>query len=234
MVAALTTLCLATIVSERQRVAGELAQSHARIATAGADERQRVERELHDTAQNRLVALQVRLNLARERTVGTLPEVAETLGGLVGEAGAVVDELRRIGKGISPPLLAARGLTAALRAEAAHGPIPVSITASGIGLGEPRIETAVYLCCLELIQNAAKHAGPGASVTVRLQREGNELAFTVHDTGLGFDQRAVPPGTGLTGVQDRISSVGGRIEITGGPGRGTTATGVVPWPPRPS
>jgi signal transduction histidine kinase len=109
--------------------------------------------------------------LARERTVGTLPEVAETLGGLVGEAGAVVDELRRIGKGISPALLAARGLTAALRAEAAHGPIPVSITASGIGLGEPRIETAVYLCCLELIQNAAKHAGPGASVTVRLQRE---------------------------------------------------------------
>jgi signal transduction histidine kinase len=231
-VAALTTLCLAAIVSERQRVGRELAESYAHIASAGADERHRVERELHDSAQSPLVALQIRLSVAEERAAQTSPDLAATLAGLGEDAVAIGEQLRRIGHGISPPQLAERGITEALKAETARGPIPVSIMASGVGLGEPRVEIAVYLCCLELIQNAAKHAGPGASVTVRLEREANELAFTVHDTGRGFDQRAVPPGAGLTGVQDRISSVGGRIEMSGGPGRGTTATGVVPWPPR--
>jgi signal transduction histidine kinase len=231
-VAALTTLCLTAIVSERQRASRELAESHALIASAGADERRRVEHELHDSAQSRLFALQIRLGLARERAAQTSPELAPTFAGLLQDALAIGEQLRRIAHGISPPLLAARGITEALSAETGHGPIPVSITASGIGLGEPRVETAVYLCCLELIQNAAKHAGPGASVTVRLEREANELTFTVHDTGRGFDPRAVPPGAGLNGVQDRISSVGGRIEITAAPSRGTTVTGVVPWPPR--
>jgi signal transduction histidine kinase len=231
-VAALTTLCLAAIVSELRRVARELARSHARVATAGADERHRLERELHDSAQNRLIALQIRLSSAQERTAQTAPDVAATLEELIGEAGAVGDELRRIGQGISPPLLAERGLTAALRAEAALSPIPVRITAADIGLSQPEVEIAVYLCCLELIQNAAKHAGPGASITVQLTREGHELAFSVHDTGRGFDHQATAKGAGLTGIQDRIDTVGGRIEISGGPGCGTTATGVVPWAPR--
>jgi signal transduction histidine kinase len=231
-VAALTTLCLAAIVSERQRVARELAETHARIASAGADERRRLGRELHDSAQNPLVALRIRLGLAEERAAQTSPELVATLAGLGEDAVAINEQLRRIALGISPPLLAERGIIEALRAATAHGPIPVSITASGVGPGEPRVEIAVYLCCLELIQNAAKHAGPGAAVTVRLEREADELAFTVHDTGRGFDQRAVPPGTGLSGVRERISSVGGHIEITASPSRGTTATGVVPWPPR--
>jgi len=233
-VAALTTLCLAASVSERQHAARELTESHARIATAGADERHRVERELHDSAQNPLVALQIELTVAEERAAQTSPDLAATLARLREDALAITEQLRRIAHGIWPPLLATRGITEALRAETAHAPIKVSITASAVGVGDPRVEIAVYLCCLELIQNAAKHAGPGASVTVRLQREANELAFTVQDTGRGFDHQAVPPGAGLTGVQDRISSVGGRIEITGAPGRGTTATGVVPWPPRTS
>ena len=231
-VAALTTLCLAAIVSERTRVARELVRSHARVATAGADERHRLQRELHDSAQNRLIALQIRLGSVRERIAETSPDVAATLEELVGEAGAVGDELRRIGQGISPPLLTAHGLAEALRAEAALSPVPVRVTATDVGLSEPAIEIAVYLCCLELIQNAAKHAGPGASVTVDLAREGNELAFSVHDTGRGFDDRAKARGAGLTGIHDRIETVGGRIEISSGPGRGTTATGAVPWPPR--
>jgi signal transduction histidine kinase len=229
--AALTTLCLAAMVSERQRVSRELARSHARVATAGAEERHRLERELHDSAQNRLTALQVRLALAKDLTAQT-PTAAATFEGLIAEAGAVGDELRRIGQGISPPLLAAQGLTAALRAEAAHLSIPVRITADGVGLGDPDVEMAVYLCCLELIQNAAKHAGPGASMTVRLRREAETLAFSVHDTGRGFDHRTATRGAGLAGIQDRIDNVGGHIQISGGPGRGTTATGVVPWRPR--
>jgi signal transduction histidine kinase len=90
----------------------------------------------------------------------------------------------------------------------------------------------VYLCCLESIQNAAKHAGSDASVTVRLRRAGHELAFSVRDTGRGFDPRATARGAGLTGVQDRIDTVGGRVEIAAAPGAGTTVAGAVPWPPR--
>lgn len=231
-VAALTTLCLAASVSERHRVARELAEAYARIATAGAEERRRVERELHDSAQNPLAALQIRLNLAQERVAPTSPELAATLAALRQDAAAIGEQLRRIAHGISPPLLAERGITEALRTQTAHGPIAVSVTASNVGLGEPRIEIAVYLCCLELIQNAAKHAGPGTTVTVRLERKASRLAFTVHDNGRGFDQQAATPGTGLSGVRERINSVGGRIEITATPGQGTTATGVVPWPPR--
>jgi signal transduction histidine kinase len=230
--AALTTLCLAAIVSERQRGARELAESRARIAAAGAEERRRLEGELHDRAQNRLVGLQIRLSLAHDRTQQTAPEVAATLSGLTKEAEAVGEELRRIAHGISPPLLATRGLVDALRGECAHSGIAVRIAADDIGLSAPDVETALYMCCLESIQNAAKHAGRGASVAVRLRRDGDELAFSVHDTGRGFDPRVTTRGAGLTGLKDRIETIGGRVEIVAAPGRGTTVAGVVPWPPR--
>jgi signal transduction histidine kinase len=231
-VAALTTLCLVTIVTERRRAALELLQSHARIAAAGAAERRRLEHELHDSAQNRLVGMQIRLRLAQERTEQTAPEVAATLEGLLEDADAVGDELRRIAHGISPPLLATNGLVDALRAECAHSGIAVHIAAGDIGLSTPEVETAVYLSCLESIQNAAKHAGSRASVTVGLRRQGDELAFNLQDTGRSFDPTVTAPGAGLTGVRDRIDTVGGRVEITAAPGRGTTVAGVVPWPPR--
>lgn len=231
-VAALTTLCLAAIVSERRRAALELVESRARIAAAGAEERRRLEQELHDSAQNRLVGLQIRLRLAEDRTEQTAPEVAAAFSGLLQEAEAVGEQLRRIAHGISPPLLATRGLVDALRAECEHSGIAVQIAAGDIGLSAADVETAVYLCCLESIQNAAKHAGSGASVTVRLRREGNELAFLVHDTGHGFDPRVTARSAGLTGLKDRIDTVGGRVEIVAAPGRGTSVAGVVPWPPR--
>jgi signal transduction histidine kinase len=231
-VAALTTLCLAAIVTERRRAALELARSRARIAAAAAEERRRLERELHDSAQNRLVGLQVRLRLAQERTEQTAPELAATLEGLLDEAVAAGDELRRIAHGISPSLLATYGVVDALRAECAHSGISVRIDGGDIGRSTPEVETPVYLCCLESIQNAAKHAGRGASVIVMLRREANELAFNVHDTGRGFDPTVMAPGAGLTGLRDRVETIGGHVEITAAPGRGTTVAGVVPWPPR--
>jgi signal transduction histidine kinase len=230
--AALTTLCLAAIVSERRSAALELAQSRARIAAAAAEERRRLERELHDSAQNRLVGLQIRLGLAKERTQQTAPEVAATFSRLMEEAEGVGSELRRIAHGIAPPLLATRGIVDALRDECLHSGIAVQIAANDVGLSEPDVETAVYLSCLESIQNAAKHAGSDARVTVSLRRTGNELAFSVQDTGRGFEPRTTARGAGLTGVHDRIETVGGRVEITAEPGRGTTVVGVVPWPPR--
>jgi signal transduction histidine kinase len=230
--AALTTLCLAAIVSERQRVAFELAESRSRVAAAGAKERHRLERELHDSAQNRLIALQMHLGMARELSAEKSPEIAATLDRLLDDAVAVGDELRRIGQGISPPPLATLGLAAALTAEATHSAIPVRVSADDVGFSEPEVELAVYFCCLELMQNAAKHAGGGTTVTVHLGLDADELTFSVHDDGCGFDQRATAPGAGLTGIRDRIHSFGGRIEIVAEPGVGTTATGRVPWPPR--
>jgi signal transduction histidine kinase len=232
--AALTTLCLAAIVSERRRVAAELAESRSRIAAAGAEERHRLERELHDSAQNRLIALQMHVVLAQERSAPTSPELAATFDRLLADAVAVGDELRRIGQGISPPLLATLGLAAALTAEAGHSAISVHVLADDVGLSEPEIELAVYLCCLELMQNAAKHGGPGVTVTVRLGLDANELTFSVRDDGRGFDARNSAWGPGLIGIQDRIHSVGGRLHVVSEPGAGTTGSGAVPWPPRVS
>jgi signal transduction histidine kinase len=230
--AALTTLCLAAIVTERRRVSVELAESRARVAVAGAEERHRLERELHDSAQNRLIALQMHLSAAQEQSAETSPELAATLHQLLGDAVAIGDELRRIGQGISPPLLGTMGLATALTAEATHSGIPVRVSAEHVGFSKPEVQLAVYLCCLELMQNAARHAGPDATVAIELRRDADELRFSVHDTGRGFDQRVTHWGTGLTGIQDRIHSVGGQIEIVAEPGVGTRATGVVPWPRR--
>ena len=232
--AALTTLCLAAIVSEHRRAAVELAESRSRIAAAGAEERHRLERELHDSAQNRLIALQMHLGVARERSAQSSPELAATFDRLLDDAVAVGDELRRIGQGISPPVLATLGLAAALTAEATHSAISVHVVAEDVGFSEPEVELAVYLGCLELLQNAAKHGGPGTTVTVRLGLHAGELTFSVHDDGRGFDERGSPWGPGLAGIHDRVLSVGGRIEIVSKPGVGTTATGAVPWPPRAS
>jgi signal transduction histidine kinase len=231
-VAALTTLCLAAIVTERRRATLDLVRSRARIAAAGAEERRRLEHELHDSAQNRLVGLLIRLRLAQEQAEQVAPEVAGTLEDLLEDAEGVGDELRRIAHGISPPLLATRGVVDALQTECAHSGIAVHIVARDIGRSTSEIETAMYLCCLESIQNAAKHAGSRVSVTVVLRREGDELAFSVHDTGRGFDPTVTAPGAGHTGVRDRIETIGGRVEITAAPGRGTTVGGVVPWRPR--
>jgi signal transduction histidine kinase len=230
--AALTTLCLAAIVSERRRATLELVQSRARLAAAGAEERRRLERELHDSAQNRLVGLQIRLSLAQDSTAQTAPAVAATLARLVEDAEAVGEELRRIAHGISPQLLATRGVVDALRGECVHSGIPVQIAGENIGLSTPEVETAVYLSCLEAIQNAAKHAGRGASVAVRLRRDGDELDFSIDDTGQGFDPHVTAPGAGLTGLKDRVETVGGRVEIVATPGHGTTVAGLVPWPSR--
>jgi signal transduction histidine kinase len=233
-VAALTTLCLAAIVSERQRSERELAESDARLVTAGADERRRIKGELHDSAQNRLVALAVRLSLAQEKAEQRAPEVAAALAGLIGEAETVGEELRRIVHGVSPPRLAVHGLVDALRTECAVSAVAVQIAADDIERSAPEVETAVYLCCLEAVQNASKHAGRDASVNVDLRREGNELAFSVHDTGHGFDPRSKGRGASPTSSQARVDAVGGRVEVVAAPGSGTTVAGLVPWPPRGS
>ncbi len=211
---------------ENLRLLDELRASRLRIVEAGEHERRRMESELHDSAQNRLVALQIRLSLAQERTGD------DALRELADEVGAVGEDLRRIARGLSPPMLATQGLAAALTAEGPRSAIPVEVVAGDIGLSEPHVERAVYLCCLESIQNAAKHGGDGTSATVRLRREDGELLFSVTDDGRGFDPRTVTPGAGLANLHERVDTAGGRVEILSARGRGTTVTGAVPWPAR--
>ena len=130
-------------------------------------------------------------------------------------------------------MLATHGLVDALRTECAASAVAVQITADDIARSVPDVETAVYLCCLEAVQNASKHAGRDASVKIDLRREGNELAFIVHDTGNGFDPAAANGrGPGLASSHARIHAAGGQVNIVSAPGSGTTVTGVAPWPPR--
>jgi signal transduction histidine kinase len=233
-VAALTTLCLAVIVSERERVSSQLAESRARAATAAAHERRRIEGELHDSAQNRLVALILHLGLAREKTERSAPEIATTLAGLIRDAEGVGEELRRVTDGRPPPRLATDGLVGALRAECAASAIDVEIAADEIEPSAREVELAVYLCCLEAVQNASKHAGAGAAVKIDLLRKPEAVAFRVHDTGNGFHSRTGGSRARLTSSQARIRAVGGRVAIVAAPGSGTTVAGLVPWPPRES
>jgi signal transduction histidine kinase len=230
--AALTTLCLAAIVSERRQATAEAARDRARIRTAGARERRRLEADLHDGAQNRLIALLIRLQLTRDKAQQTSPALVPALDELVDEAQRTTDELRRVARGVLPPTLSSKGVAAALREETAHSAVGVSVVGN-VGRSEEDIEFAVYLGCLEAVQNAARHAGPDATVTVTLQRKAGDLLFNVADTGVGFDTQATTPGAGLTNVPERFASLGGHVDVASTIGHGTTVTGVVPWPHRP-
>ena len=227
--AALATLSLAAVVSERRQAAIEVASSRARIVAAGAHERRRLEAELHESAQNRLIALLMRLGLARDTAEKSSPDLVPALDAMIADAKAATEELRRIAHGILPPMLSSEGLTTALRSESAHSAIRVRVVGD-VGRSGQDLELAVYLCCLEAIQNAARHAGPSASVTVTLRRNAGDLLFVVTDTGRGFDVKTAESGAGLTNVRDRIESLGGRVDVVSSPGRGTTVTGAVPWP----
>jgi signal transduction histidine kinase len=233
-VAALTTICLAAIDSERRRAQREVAASRARLAATVAHERRRLELELHDTAQSRLVALLIRMSLLQDRIPRGWPEIAATLDELAAEAEALGDELRRIAHRISPPLLASSGLVGALAVECARSPIEVKVAAGEIRLSTPEAELAVYSCCLEAIRTAAEHGGRHPSVTVRLHHQDGVLAFSVHDDARVFDPRSTDAGTVLTRLRDRIESVGGHLELVAVEGPGGAVVGTVPWPPRGS
>ena len=211
--------------------AEELRASRERIVAAQDAARRRLERDVHDGAQQHLVALAITLGLARA-AAGPDPggRLAALLDELDGQAREALETLRDLARGIYPPLLADRGLVAALGAHLARTR-PGAAVEAGPGLAgarfAPRLEAGVYFCCLEALQNAAKHA-PGAPVRVRLAREDGALAFAVEDGGPGFDPGRGPPGSGLVGMADRVAALGGALRVESAPGRGTTVAGRVP------
>jgi signal transduction histidine kinase len=203
-----------------------LRASQRRLVGAASAERRKIERDLHDGVQQKLVALRIELELTRD---------------LVGESGLegrlahlainfddALDELRSAAHGIYPPLLADEGLEAALREVARRSTVPLSIELEVVGrLSEDR-ETAVYYCCLEALQNVAKHGGDEAAASLRLWRDQKAVRFSVSDDGVGFvPRRPATQGAGLTNMTDRIGAVGGTLAVRSAPGEGTTVQGAV-------
>ena len=205
----------------------ELRESRARILAAADDERRRIERDLHDGGQQRLVALRIRLELAEEMMRDDPRRARNMLRRLGGEVDAALDELRSLAAGVYPSLLSARGLYDAICTAALQSPLPTSVDVDGSDRYPEDVETAAYFCCIEAMQNAAKHAPDAGSVSILLHRDG-ELRFEVRDDGPGFVVEDVTPGDGLMNMRDRMGAVGGALEIRSAPGAGTTVIGTIP------
>ena len=205
----------------------EIQQSRQRIVAAQDTERRRLERDLHDGAQQQVVALKLRLALAAAIAEEQAPELAESLQELGKEAGEAVEALRNLAHGIYPPLLASSGLLPALRQQAGRLPLDIDVRADDVPRLDSEVEAAVYFCCLEALQNVAKHANAD-HVDVALELADDVLEFRVEDDGAGFDASATGSGHGLTNLSDRVAALGGTLRIESNPGAGTKVIGRVP------
>jgi signal transduction histidine kinase len=222
----------------KERMA-ELQASRKRIVEAADSERRRLERNIHDGAQQQLVALSVMARLA-ETTVDSDKDSARAMVAQAqSDAIDALENLRDLARGIYPPLLADQGLAAALAAQARKSPVPVAVEADGLARYPLQAEAAVYFCALEALQNVAKYAR-AARATVRLARSvrpggpggpDGMLEFSVTDDGAGFDPASSGYGTGLQGMADRLAALGGDLRVRSQPGRGTTVTGRLPVRP---
>jgi signal transduction histidine kinase len=214
---------------ELQARLAELQASRERIVAAQDAERRRLERDIHDGAQQQFVAIAVNLRLAQE-LVRSDPQEAESLLSELGvQAEMALTTLRDLARGIYPPALIDRGLTAAVEAHITKTCPEVKLAADGVGSNRyaPQAEAGVYFCCLEALQNRAKHA-PGAPGRVDLAAEDGWLTFAVADEGPGFDVETHGTGSGLQNMADRMAALGGVLEVRSVPGRGTTVSGRVP------
>jgi signal transduction histidine kinase len=225
------TVALEASLAELQQANTELVASRRRIVTAADAERRRIERDLHDGAQQHLLALAVTVGLVRQMVAEGDPrdEVLDTLGQLSDDVRATVQELRALAQGIYPALLVDGGLAPALRAVAGRSAQAVTVEADGVGRYPVELEAALYFCCLEALQNAAKHA-PGAAVRIELRRADGRLCVDVRDDGPGFDPATSNGGMGRTSMADRVGAHGGTVEWVSAPGAGTTVRLAVPLP----
>jgi signal transduction histidine kinase len=205
----------------------DLRAAQKRLVAAQDEERRRLERNIHDGAQQQLVALAVKARLARGLTERDASKAAEMLTQIEAETQAALDDLRDLARGIYPPLLADKGLAAALEGQGRKSPVPVTVDADGVGRLPQEIEAAVYFSALEALQNTAKYAH-ASSATVTLRRSDGVLAFSVADDGTGFDPALTAHGTGLQGIADRLGALDGAVSVESTPGSGTTVTGRVP------
>jgi signal transduction histidine kinase len=216
---------------ELRREIEELRASRTRVVAAGDADRRKIERDLHDGAQQHLVALAVKLQLARQ-VVESDPAAAKAfLEEMSHDIREALDAVRELAFGIYPPFLVARGLTDALTAAASEAGIVTRVEATALDRYPNEVEATVYFCCLEALHNATKYAGAGARATVRAWQERGVLLFEVVDDGVGFDERAERRGAGLANMGDRLGALGGRLKISSEPGSGTRVFGTIPLIP---
>lgn len=216
----------AGLVLRNVRLIEELRASRQRLVAAQDEERRRLERNLHDGAQQQLVALAVQLKLARSMLDRDVAKAGAILDGLQATAGDALDDLRDLARGIYPPLLADKGLVAALESQARKAAVPVRIDAEGIDRYPQETEAAIYFCVLEALNNIAKYAD-ASTTSISLVRADGHLSFTVTDDGKGFDTGATGYGTGLRGMADRLDAIGGTLTVRSEPGVGTSVIGTL-------
>ncbi|MDX1658751.1 MAG: sensor histidine kinase [Nitriliruptorales bacterium] len=206
----------------------DLRDSRQRLVSAQDAERRRLERDLHDGAQQQIVAIKMKLGVA-----ATLAEreeahkTAELVEQLADETDDAVQTLRELAHGIYPPLLASEGLPGALRSQARKAAVPVEVTARSVGRYDQDVEAAIYFCVLEALQNAAKYGDPD-HVQIQLVEDEGQLVFVVADDGAGFNPDITTPGHGMTNMADRLDALGGSFAVSSAPGEGTTVTGQLP------
>ncbi|HEX8509002.1 MAG TPA: sensor histidine kinase, partial [Propionibacteriaceae bacterium] len=212
--------------------ADELMASRKRLIETQDAERRRLERDIHDGAQQHLVALTVNLRLAQTIAASSPERAVRVLAGQADAAGVAIETLSSLSRGIYPRLLADEGLVPALRLAVATSPIPVPVDAVATARLPVPVEAALYFCCMEAVQNAAKHSG-AESVAVQYCEDQGQWRLIIIDNGAGFDPgQALASGTGagLVNMRDRLDAVGGTVTVESGPGIGTTITAVVPMP----
>ena len=211
---------------ERRSLDRELQLTRVRLLDASDRERLRVQRDLHDSAQQRLISVRIRLGLLASAAASA--DERERLEQLGQELDDALADIRSVTRAGSPELLARFGVPSCLRSAASTSPVPVRIEAVGFGRLDPQIEQSVYYCCLEALQNVIKHAGPNAVARIRLRRTSDTVTFEVEDSGRGFDPARVARGEGLTNLTDRLAVMRGRLSIDSRPGMGTRIFGEIP------
>ena len=216
----------AQLTAELRATIEELLASRRRLVEAQDAERRRIERNLHDGAQQQLIALAIQLGLLAE-SADDPDLIRQAIPDLKAQLSTALDDLRALARGIYPPLLAEQGLVMALRTQAARSPVPVVLEADQVGRYPQDAESTVYFCTLEALQNVAKHARASAA-TVRLSGSAGTMEFSVSDDGAGFPAAATGHGSGLQGMSDRLAAHGGTLTVTSQPGHGTTITGRLP------
>jgi PAS domain S-box-containing protein len=212
-------------ITDRRRSEEELRASRSRMLTAGMAERRRLERDLHDGAQQRLVALALDLRLARDQLADDPDAVGELLDGAIVDLRAAIDELRVLARGIHPAILTERGLVAALPELARRCPIPVDLTGVSDERMPPEVESTIYFLVAEALTNAVKYSG-AKRLALGVVRTSSTVAITVADDGRGGADPTL--GSGLSGMADRVAAVGGSLDVESPAGGGTTILAKVP------
>jgi signal transduction histidine kinase len=217
----------AGLVLRNVRLIEELRASRRRIVTSQDERAKALERNLHDGAQQQLVALAVKQRLAATVVRRDPDRAAEMLEELQTETAAALENLRDLARGIYPPLLADKGLAAALESQARKAAVPTTVESDGVGRYPQEVESAVYFCTLEALNNVAKYA-EASRAKISLTQHERGLTFTVADDGVGFDADTMASGTGLQGMRDRLDAIAGKLAVESAPGHGATITGTVP------